>query len=169
MYDLIQPYVHEANKNAGWNFDWDLTEDFQFTKYGLNQFYGWHTDCSDEPYQLFDPNIHPIHKNADGTPFVDQFGDFVPEHQMYTVSPKLVGKIRKLSCVISLSDSSEYEGGDLRFDLGSHREDRYHVCKEIAPKGSIVVFPSFVYHQVTPVTSGTRYSLVCWNLGKPFR
>jgi len=42
-------------------------------------------------------------------------------------------------------------------------------CTEIRPKGSIVVFPSYVFHRVTPVTRGTRYSLVCWSVGKPFR
>ena len=41
--------------------------------------------------------------------------------------------------------------------------------KEIRPRGSIVVFPSFVWHRVKPVTSGTRYSLVIWNLGYPWR
>jgi len=42
-------------------------------------------------------------------------------------------------------------------------------CQEIKPKGSIIVFPSHIYHQVKPVTEGTRYSLVIWCLGKPFR
>ena len=42
-------------------------------------------------------------------------------------------------------------------------------CKEILPKGSIIVFPSFVWHRVKPVTEGTRYSLVIWNLGLPFK
>jgi predicted 2-oxoglutarate/Fe(II)-dependent dioxygenase YbiX len=37
-------------------------------------------------------------------------------------------------------------------------------CAEIAPRGSIVVFPSHVWHRVKPVTKGTRYSLVIWNL-----
>lgn len=169
LFELVQPYVSEANKNAGWNFDWDTTEDFQFTKYSENQFYGWHTDCSDRPYEMFDSNVHPIHKNPDGTPFLDQFGDVVPENQLHTVAPRLVGKIRKLSCTISLNDPSEYEGGNLRFDLGPHRDDRYHTCTTIRPKGSVVIFPSFVYHQVTPVTKGTRYSLVCWNLGPPWK
>ena len=36
-------------------------------------------------------------------------------------------------------------------------------------KGSIIVFPSFVWHRVKPVTKGTRYSLVIWNLGYPFK
>ena len=42
-------------------------------------------------------------------------------------------------------------------------------CAEIAPRGPIVVFPSHVWHRVKPVTKGTRYSLVIWNLGYPFR
>jgi PKHD-type hydroxylase len=42
-------------------------------------------------------------------------------------------------------------------------------CAEIAPRGSIVVFPSHVWHRVKPVTKGTRYSLVIWNLGYPFK
>ena len=42
-------------------------------------------------------------------------------------------------------------------------------CKEILPKGSIVVFPSYTWHRVSPVTSGTRLSLVQWNLGPGFK
>ena len=40
--------------------------------------------------------------------------------------------------------------------------------QEIEGEGSIVVFPSFSWHQVTPVTKGTRYSLVAWFVGPPF-
>ena len=43
------------------------------------------------------------------------------------------------------------------------------IAKEITPKGSIIVFPSFVWHRVKPVTKGLRYSLVNWNLGWPFK
>ena len=32
-------------------------------------------------------------------------------------------------------------------------------------EGSIIVFPSFVEHRVTPVTEGIRYSLVSWFVG----
>jgi PKHD-type hydroxylase len=42
-------------------------------------------------------------------------------------------------------------------------------CEEAKQIGSIVVFPSFVWHRVCPVTKGTRYSLVIWNLGYPFK
>ena len=37
-------------ENAGWNFDWDRSESCQFTKYKLNQYYDWHCDSWDKPY-----------------------------------------------------------------------------------------------------------------------
>jgi PKHD-type hydroxylase len=140
IYKEIHPYIETANAEAGWNFDWDFSEACQFTIYEKNQYYGWHYDSAPEPYD--DPNNLNIH-----------------------------GKIRKLSVTISLSDESDYEGGDFEFDFRNNdgEKNQSSVCKEIRPKGSIVVFPSFVRHRVKPVTSGTRYSLVIWNLGKPFR
>ena len=140
IYKEIQPYVHTANASAGWNFEWDWSESCQFTKYKLNQFYDWHCDSWPKPYDKpDDPNSH--------------------------------GKIRKLSVTISLSDETEYEGGDFEFDFRSSDDglNQPQVCKEIRPKGSIVVFPSFVWHRVKPVTSCTRYSLVMWNLGWSFK
>ena len=35
IYKEIHPYIHEANKLAGWNFDWDFSESCQFTRYGV--------------------------------------------------------------------------------------------------------------------------------------
>ena len=43
------------------------------------------------------------------------------------------------------------------------------ICKEIKPKGSLVVFPSDVWHRIKPIKQGYRYSLVVWNVGDPFR
>ena len=78
--------------------------------------------------------------------------------------------IRKLSVIVSLTDENKYVGGDLEFDLRnfSDKSDNIITCKEIKPQGSIVVFPSHVWHRVKPVTKGTRQSLVMWNDGKPF-
>ena len=85
--------------------------------------------------------------------------------------PNSHGKIRKLSVTVSLSDETEYEGGDFEFDFRNNDKGANQplICKEIKPKGSIVVFPSFVWHRVKPVISGTRYSLVMWNLGQPWK
>lgn len=143
IYKEIQPYVKLANNLAGWNFDWDWTEQAQFTKYGLNEHYGWHCDSYSEPYQ--------------------------------DVPQGMVGKIRKLSVTVSLSDPEDYEGGDLEFDFRNNHDydftktDNKEICKKAKVRGSIIVFPSFVWHRVTPVTSGTRYSMVMWNLGAPWR
>ena len=149
IYKEVQPFIHEANKLAGWNFDWDWSESCQFTKYGVGQYYGWHCDSWDLPYQR--------EKLEDGSYPMDH------------------GKIRKLSVTISLTEPDEYEGGNLEFDFRNSHDTEWKEgkttkeCIEIRPRGSIIVFPSFVWHRVTPVTKGTRYSLVIWNLGYPFK
>jgi len=142
IYKEVHPYIHEANKAAGWNYEWDRSESCQFTKYKLNQYYDWHCDSWDKPYKKEGPDN---------------------------------GKIRKLSMTCQLTDGSEYEGGELEFDFRNYsphmREEAKHLkqATEILPKGSVIVFPSFVWHRVKPVTKGTRYSLVMWNLGYPFK
>jgi PKHD-type hydroxylase len=73
---------------------------------------------------------------------------------------------------VTLSDPKDYKGGELEFDfrnLDPDKKANIVKCKEILPKGSLVVFPSFVWHRVCPVKSGERNSLVIWNLGYPFR
>lgn len=68
---------------------------------------------------------------------------------------------RKLSVVIMLSDPSEYDGGQLELNDGSilHPENE---------KGTMILFPSYMLHRVTPVTRGVRRTLVAWVDGPPF-
>jgi PKHD-type hydroxylase len=81
------------------------------------------------------------------------------------------GRIRKLSVIVSLTNPKNYKGGNLEFETFDARTGKkyLHVCNEIKPKGSIVVFPSFLRHRVTPVTKGLRNSLVMWLTGFPFK
>jgi PKHD-type hydroxylase len=72
------------------------------------------------------------------------------------------GVQRKLSISILLSDPSDFEGGELQF---KNMEDH----KLLTKQGSIIVFPSFIEHKVTPVTKGVRYSAVTWASGPSFR
>ena len=61
IYDLVMPHVHTANRISGWNFDIENAESFQFTKYGLNQFYGWHSDgsgCHKSAYKRYYPGVN---------------------------------------------------------------------------------------------------------------
>ena len=82
-------------------------------------------------------------------------------------------KIRKLSVTVSLSDQTEYEGNIPFLDNKTHivpvMVNNPVKCKEIISKGSLVVFPSFVWHRVCPVKRGERKSLVIWNLGLPWK
>jgi PKHD-type hydroxylase len=76
----------------------------------------------------------------------------------------LFGKVRKLSMSILLND--DYEGGN--FNMNGERGIKDAPNGLIDGLGSIIVFPSFIEHQVAPVTKGTRYSLVTWFVGEPF-
>jgi|TARA_E500000318_G_scaffold68824_1_gene63697 PKHD-type hydroxylase len=115
---------HTANKNAGWNFQFDRYESFQFTEYKKTQHYGWHPDSF-------------LHDKI----------------------------IRKLSAIIVLSDPKDYVGGEIEFKTSEGK-----IIKIKKPlKGTIIIFPSFVYHRVKPVKSGTRYSLVVWACGENFK
>tara|TARA_R100001244_G_scaffold110942_1_gene81990 strand:+ start:2760 stop:3410 length:651 start_codon:yes stop_codon:yes gene_type:complete len=140
VYRHVHPFIKEANEKAGWNFNLKRSEPVQFTQYKPGQYYDWHCDAHTTVYD-------------DG---------------------HYKGMGRKLSVTCQLTDSSEYEGGELEFDYRNYspnkRDELTHVikAKQILKKGSIVVFPSFVWHRVRPVTKGTRYSLVVWNLGYPF-
>lgn len=67
--------------------------------------------------------------------------------------------VRKLSFTMQLSNPEDYQGGELKFKLGPE--------PKIANKkrGAITFFPSYVMHEVTPVTEGIRKSIVGWVTG----
>ncbi len=72
---------------------------------------------------------------------------------------------RKLSIIVQLSNPEDYEGGNFVMD----QVDSAPPADMIRKRGSVIIFPALVYHQVTPVTKGTRCSLVSWYLGPPWR
>lgn len=88
------------------------------------------------------------------------------EHGMYGWHQDYGGNrsvSRKLSLVLQLSDPSQYEGGNLQVMTGG---EPVNVRKQ---RGLIAAFPSYVLHQVTPVTQGSRQSLVAWVSGPAFK
>ena len=139
IYKEIQPFIHQANRLAGWDFQWDFSESCQFTKYKLNQFYDWHCDSWETPY------ANPDNKDTNG-------------------------KIRKLSVTCSLSDPKDYEGGEFEISSPNPKPEK-HINTKFNDKftlGTVISFPSFVWHKVNPVTSGTRKVLVGWSVGPQF-
>lgn len=81
---------------------------------------------------------------------------------------------RKLSMTIQLTPPDEYEGGDLLLfgDKNDMILDRPNFLKNIQQRrefGAAIIFPSFLEHEITPVTKGTRHSLVAWMQGPNWR
>ena len=139
IYNIINPFIHTANKKAGWNFQWDWNESSQFTIYEKGHYYGWHTDQFAAPLKSKSKNFE--------------------------------GKIRKLSLTLQLTDKTKYEGGDFQFQwIDNGKKDSLDIATIDDAKdiGTIIIFPSFVWHQVLPITKGKRESLVNWSVGKFF-
>ena len=145
LYDA----VNMANQDCRWNHTWEFMESPQYPVYNeqperKGDFYTWHTDAGPIPY---DDGLH-----------------------------------RKLSMTVQLSNQDDYEGGHFQW-LEPHKQfdrmdgtnpqvnmqDAIQTLSFSAKSiGSVVVFPSFLYHQVTPVLRGQRKSLVCWFTGNPY-
>lgn len=146
--------INMASVDGQWLHQWDHVENHQYTIYKhrpeaqvTGDFYTWHTDS----------------------------GDTAQSHG---------GRIRKLSSTIQLSHPDDYEGGNFQwieprgmFDLLRSQQSLQQVnvddyIKTVPfsgkSRGSLIVFPSFVHHQVQPVTRGTRVSLVSWYHGQPY-
>jgi len=121
-----------------WHWNVDQVQSVQYTTYGEGEYYGWHTDQHAKPYD----------------------------------DKRWPGKMRKLSVTVQLSDGDDYEGGDFEVEVPQRTPDRaaerIKVVDELRPRGSVLVFPAFLFHRVTPVTRGVRHSLVAWYLGPPF-
>lgn len=108
-----------------------------------NRFYNFDIDCFDEQLQFTQYNV----------------GNYYHWHQD---SGTGLSMKRKLSLVVNLSHEMSYEGGSLQF-FG---------CRNVRvgnEQGSVIAFPSYEYHRVTPVKRGVRNSLVIWVQGRPFR
>lgn len=142
-------YVNKANRE---NFLYDLTsfdsETIQFTKYGVGQFYGWHSDADHS--SLYKPQS--LSNNDD------------PNIRVQDHLANQCNQIRKLSIVVQLSNPEDYKGGNLQ--LLDENNKPY-----IAPRkrGTVILFDSRTKHRVLKVTEGTRRSLVGWVVGPRWR
>ena len=74
------------------------------------------------------------------------------------------GSLRKVSITVQLSDSDEYEGGDLQLWTGGKS-----IMTSARGAGVVVVFPSYLMHRVSKVTKGTRRSFVLWIGGEHYK
>ena len=85
IYDIIWPWMMEANERAGWKYDIRTSGNMQITRYKKGGFYNFHKDGRGDHLSAYDePDNKFIH-----------------------------GYVRKLSMTILLNDN--YEGGDFQF------------------------------------------------------
>ena len=98
------------------------------------------------------PLVQATSYAAEGAEHYDWHTDWAPGSLGY----------RKISIVAHLSDPASYDGGTLQLtnDAAPMETDK--------TTGTVVVFPSFVLHRVTPVTRGRRLGLVVWAVGPSF-
>lgn len=92
----------------------------------------------------------------------DRLGDFYTNHIDLSFERNVH---RKLSFSVQLSNSKDYVGGNLKI-VNQVVEDHYgNILRD---RGDIILFPSFMPHEITPIISGARYSLVGWVCGPKF-
>ena len=72
----------------------------------------------------------------------------------------------KLTLLVNVS-LKKYEGGD--FEFGITDKDGKDLIKGNRSKGSLLIFPAFLSHRVTPITKGKRYSIITWMEGDAFK
>ena len=152
----LKNLLKKRNSNISWINDWWVKKEIKPYVDRANKMAGWNFDITtSEAFQFTKYNkeqFYDWHTDAFDTPHTD--GEWK-------------GLIRKLSITVSLSDPRDYEGGFLEFAVPHHEPTKCEFIKarQAMPRGSIIVFPSYTWHRVTPVTKGTRLSLVQWNLG----
>ena len=94
-----------------------------------------------------------------------QFTNYKSQSDKYGkhIDRSLNNVIRKLSLSIQLTDPKEYEGGELFL----YEDEKGKEMKK--EQGTLILFPSYILHEVKPVTKGERNSLVSWVTGKQFK
>jgi len=104
-------------------------------------------------------NLHTIVDNIQYTEYEGNGGHY---DWHLDIGPTSINH-RKVSVVVQLSDPKDYVGGELELHPGSNS---FAVPRR---KGAVVLFPSFILHRVTPLTSGLRRSLVLWAGGDHYK
>jgi PKHD-type hydroxylase len=95
---------------------------------------------------------YTVYEAAEGSHY-----DWHVDHSTLTPSP------RKLSLSLQLSDPADYDGCELQIHAGNTIETTPNA------RGTVILFPSYALHRVTPIVSGTRKALVSWISGPLLR
>lgn len=150
MGGFVWHYITLANNH---NFHFDITcienHTMQYTVYEKGSFYNWHMDGGTEL---------TIETSSGSQAWMKDPRKLIDDNIL-----KNNNLVRKLSFVVQLTPSNEYEGGELQIDTGN---GTFTGSKE---QGAIIFFDSRTRHRVTEITSGVRRSLVGWVVGPEWK
>ena len=136
---------HERTPNIGWIFD-----KLNFILQSINEmYYGFELNG----YNMFQYTTYKAEEKGKYNWHMDMLlGDRSKDYEP-----------RKLTLTLLLND--DFEGGEFQLNMGNQNNPTILPAK----KGRALLFPSFMIHRVTPITKGTRKSLVVWCLGPKFQ
>jgi PKHD-type hydroxylase len=118
-------------------------------------------DLSIEANKIWGFDLISIDEDIQYTEYYDHNDGHYDWHQ--DIGPGSAS-LRKVSITVQLSDSEEYEGGDLQIWSGGQ-----NIQNAARGAGVVVIFPSYMMHRVTKVTKGTRRSFVLWVGGSHYK
>jgi PKHD-type hydroxylase len=118
-------------------------------------------DLSIEANKIWGFDLISIDEDIQYTEYYDKNDGHYDWHQ--DIGPGSAS-LRKVSITVQLSDSEEYEGGDLQIWSGGQ-----NIQNVERGSGVVVIFPSYMMHRVTKVTKGTRRSFVLWVGGSHYK
>ena len=99
---------------------------------------------------------------ADDMPWIMRYQERGDHNDWHIDIGHSVNGSRKLGFTVQLSGSSEYDGGDLEFLNAEYDRD------VVRQRGTMILFPAYFAHRVTPVTRGERLALVGWLHGDSY-
>ena len=136
---------HERTPDIGWIFD-----KLNFILQSINEmYYGFELNG----YNMFQYTTYKAEEKGKYNWHMDMLlGDRSKDYEP-----------RKLTLTLLLND--DFEGGEFQLNMGNQNNPTILPAK----KGRALLFPSFMIHRVTPITKGTRKSLVVWCLGPKFQ
>ena len=146
--ELTKQITQQVNNihDKHWGFDLSKCEHLQYSIYNEGDYYNWHNDQRESVYE------DGLARKLSFTVFLNEDydgGDFeIVELSAEKELPKL--NVENVSATLLVN-----EGGMITGPQPS--------------AGTMIVFPSYLWHRVEPVMKGPRKSLVGWFLGKPFK
>lgn len=117
--------------------------------------------------ELWNFDLHSAPENIQYTEYYAHENGHYDWHQ--DIGPGELPSKRKISITVQLSDSEEYEGGELQITTGGDTSNNWGAQTCPRGRGVVVLFPSYMMHRVSPVKEGTRKSLVLWVGGSHYK